>query len=65
MTGCCVIPLQYDGSGVSTLGSCAHGGGGYCGTAMFKMVGSFFSAAVFFLRVTGWGWMGLGSGGLL
>ena len=48
MTGCCVIPLQYDGSGVSTLGSCAHGGGGYCGTAMFKMVGSFFSAAVFF-----------------
>ena len=32
---------------------------------MLKMAASCFSSAIFFLKVAGWGWMGVGSIGLL
>ena len=60
-----VLPFRCGGSGVSILGSCAGRGYGSCGTAMLKMAASFFSDTVFSLIVAVWGWMGMGSEGLL
>ena len=59
----CYPPL-CDGSFVfPALGSCVGGADGYFGTDMLKMAANFFSPAVYFLQVLGWGWIGMGYGG--
>ena len=64
MVGCRVVPLFYDGSGISTLGICAGGVDGYCGMAMLNMVASCLVLLFVFLQGDGWVCMWLDGAGL-
>ena len=60
VAGCCVLPLRCCCSGVSTLGSCALGADGACGTVTLKMATSFLNTAVCFYLSWGMGMDGVG-----
>ena len=61
VSGCCVIPCCCGGSGVSTLRSCAGGGGaGDCGTSVLNMAASWLSGVFLLSKLRyeyGWCWV--------